>query len=67
MRDTGHDWNEIRSTWKALTGKETAMSSLPVRYRRMKANFEVLKDEDVHIAFKFSSSRILQVLLRALG
>lgn len=40
-------WAEIRESWKVMTGQETADSTLPNRYNRLKTNFMILKDEDV--------------------
>jgi len=38
MKDVQHkSWSEIRKTWTAMTGQETAGSTLPSRYRRLKA------------------------------
>jgi len=39
MKNVQHKpWTEIRETWTALTGQETAGSTLPNRYKRLKAN-----------------------------
>ena len=40
-------WAEIRKMWKVMTGQETASSTLPNRYNRLKANLMVLKEGDV--------------------
>jgi len=39
MKDFQHKpWTEIRKTWMALTGQETAGGTLPNRYKRLKAS-----------------------------
>lgn len=47
MRDNGDDWAKIRKQWKELTGLDTAASTLPTRYSRLKAGMTVLEDGDV--------------------
>ncbi|MCJ1345538.1 hypothetical protein MMC31_003745, partial [Peltigera leucophlebia] len=46
MRDNGDDWAKIRKQWKELTGLDTAASTLPTRYSRLKARMTVLEDGD---------------------
>lgn len=47
MRDSGEDWAKIRKQWKEVTGSDTAVSTLPTRYSRLKASMTVLEDGDV--------------------
>lgn len=47
MRDAGESWNDIRKMWKDMTGNETAHSTLPGRYRRLKENLIRLEEGDV--------------------
>lgn len=47
MRDNGDDWAKIRKQWKEVTGSDTAASTLPTRYSRLKASMTVLADGDV--------------------
>lgn len=48
MKDVeGKPWADIRATWKAMTGQDTASSTLPNRYNRLKANLMELKEGDV--------------------
>ena len=48
MKDNeGKGWTAIRATWKAMTGQETAASTLPNRYNRLKSIMMVLKKGDV--------------------
>lgn len=47
MRDNGEDWAKIRKEWKEVTGSDTAASTLPTRYSRLKASMTVLEDGDV--------------------
>ena len=47
MKDEGKDWVSIRAAWKAATGEDTAQSTLPNRYNRIKTNMMRLKDGDV--------------------
>ena len=47
MRDKGDDWAKIRKQWKEMTGMDTAASTLPTRYSRIKASMTVLQDGDV--------------------
>jgi len=50
MKDVeGKPWAEIRATWKAMTGQETASSTLPNRYNRLKVNLMALEEGDVSI------------------
>ena len=46
-------WAEIRKMWKVMTSQETASSTLPNRYNRLKANLMVLKDGDVSVLRTF--------------
>lgn len=48
MKDVdGKPWADIRATWKAMTGQETAASTLPNRYNRLKVNLMALEEGDV--------------------
>lgn len=47
MRDSGEDWAKIRKQWNEVTGSDTAASTLPTRYSRLKASMTVLEDGDV--------------------
>jgi len=48
MKDVeGKPWAEIRATWKTMTGQETAASTLPNRYNRLKVNLMALEEGDV--------------------
>ena len=47
MKDDGKNWVEIRKKWTEVTGQETASSSLPNRYARIKSNTSLLKEGDV--------------------
>ncbi|KAF2136118.1 uncharacterized protein K452DRAFT_214369, partial [Aplosporella prunicola CBS 121167] len=47
MKDSGKGWEEIRAAWRDLTGQETAKSTLPNRYSRLKANLSNLSDQDL--------------------
>lgn len=47
MRDSGEDWAVIRQQWKEVTGSDTAASTLPTRYSRLKATMTVMEDGDV--------------------
>jgi hypothetical protein len=42
-------WAEIRATWKAMTGQDTASSTLPNRYNRLKVNLMALEEGDVSV------------------
>ena len=46
-------WAEIRKMWTGMTSQETASSTLPNRYNRLKANLMVLKDGDVSVLRTF--------------
>lgn len=46
-RDNGENWAKIRKEWKEMTGLDTAASTLPVRYSRLKAIMTTLEDGDV--------------------
>ena len=46
-------WAEIRKMWTVMTSQETAPSTLPNRYNRLKANLMVLKDGDVSALRRF--------------
>lgn len=50
MRGQGADWGTIRALWKDITGQDTATSTLPVRYIRIKANLMRLEDGDVSVS-----------------
>lgn len=47
MRGKGEDWRKIRALWKEITGQDTATSTLPNRYIRVKANLMRLEEGDV--------------------
>lgn len=47
MRDNGAEWANIRKQWKELTGSDTAPSTLPTRYSRLKASMMIMEDGDV--------------------
>lgn len=47
LRDNGDDWAKIRKQWKEMTGLDTAASTLPTRYSRLKASMMTLEDGDV--------------------
>ena len=47
LRDNGDNWAKIRKQWKEMTGLDTAASTLPVRYSRLKAIMTTLEDGDV--------------------
>lgn len=48
MKDVeGKPWADIRAAWKTMTNQETASSTLPNRYNRLKANLMELKEGDV--------------------
>lgn len=49
MRGQGAEWGKIRALWKDITGQDTAKSTLPVRYIRIKANLMRLEDGDVSV------------------
>lgn len=49
MRGQGAEWGKIRELWKDITGQDTAKSTLPVRYMRIKANLMRLEDGDVRV------------------
>lgn len=51
MRGDGADWGKIRALWKNITGQDTAASTLPNRYTRVKANLMRLEDGDVSLSF----------------
>lgn len=51
MRNQGADWGKIRALWKDITGQDTAASTLPNRYIRVKANLMRLEDGDVSLSF----------------
>lgn len=61
MRDAGESWNDIRKMWKDMTGLETAHSTLPGRYKRLKENLIRLEEGDVCF-FCISSSISLSPL-----
>lgn len=63
MRDNGDDWAKIRKQWKEVTGADTAASTLPTRYSRLKASMMVLADGDVSFicAPFFSPSLLYQI------
>lgn len=42
MKEDGKAWDEIRKMWKEQTGQDTANSTLPNRYARVKVRFLVL-------------------------
>jgi len=44
MKEAGSSWPDIREMWKTETGQETAGSTLPNRYSRIKVNLEHLED-----------------------
>lgn len=44
--DAGAPWSEIRAKWKAMTGDNTAYSTLPNRYSRLKAAYVVIPEEE---------------------
>ncbi|MCJ1378660.1 hypothetical protein MMC17_001759 [Xylographa soralifera] len=46
MKEAGKSWPEIREMWKTETGQETAGSTLPNRYSRIKVNLEHLEPGD---------------------
>lgn len=50
MRGDGADWGRIRALWKDITGQDTAASTLPNRYTRVKANLMRLEDGDVSLS-----------------
>lgn len=50
MRGQGTEWGKIRELWKDITGQDTAKSTLPVRYTRIKANLMRLEDGDVSVS-----------------
>lgn len=57
MKDVENkSWSDIRSFWMAMTGQETASSTLPNRYNRLKAVFMVLKEGDVSTTCKLLAS-----------
>ena len=47
LRDNGDSWAKIRKLWKEMTGLDTAASTLPTRYSRLKASMATLEDGDV--------------------
>ena len=51
MKDGGADWSKIRELWKEITGQDTANSTLPNRYLRVKANLMRLEEGDVSLYF----------------
>ncbi|MCJ1392600.1 hypothetical protein MMC18_005470 [Xylographa bjoerkii] len=53
MKEDGKSWPEIREMWKTETGQETAGSTLPNRYSRIKVNLEHL--EPGHEALLFEA------------
>ncbi|MCJ1431656.1 hypothetical protein MMC27_001011 [Xylographa pallens] len=46
MKEAGKSWPEIREMWKSVTGHESAGSTLPNRYSRIKVNLEHLEPGD---------------------
>ena len=46
LRDNGENWAKIREQWKEMTGLDTAASTLPTRYSRLKASMMTLEDGD---------------------
>lgn len=51
MKGGGADWGKIRELWKDMTGQDTANSTLPNRYLRVKANLMRLEEGDVSLYF----------------
>lgn len=51
MKGGGADWGTIRGLWKDITGQDTANSTLPNRYLRVKANLMRLEEGDVSLYF----------------
>lgn len=47
MRGQGAGFDKIRGLWKDITGRDTAKSTLSVRYIRVKANLMRLEDGNV--------------------
>lgn len=58
MRGQGTEWGKIRALWKDITGQDTAKSTLPVRYTRIKANLMRLEDGDVSVSYYLFAIRI---------
>ena len=48
MKEEGNSWKDIGDAIKDLTGVEPAYSTLPNRYKRLKAIFARSEDEDVN-------------------
>ncbi|KAF6220496.1 hypothetical protein HO133_002929 [Letharia lupina] len=46
MKEKGEGWAEIRAAWKEATGQDTASSTLPNRYNRIKVNMMRMKEGD---------------------
>ncbi|KAM0794948.1 hypothetical protein BDR22DRAFT_635103 [Usnea florida] len=46
MKEKGDSWAEIRATWKEVTGLDTAPSTLPNRYNRIKVNMMRMDEAD---------------------
>lgn len=51
MKGDGADWGTIRELWKDITGQDTANSTLPTRYIRVKASLMRLEEGDVSLYF----------------
>lgn len=51
MKGKGAEWGKIRELWKEMTGQDTAISTLPSRYTRVKANLMRLEEGDVGLSF----------------
>ncbi|MCJ1400359.1 hypothetical protein MMC11_003564 [Xylographa trunciseda] len=51
MKEAGNSWVEIREMWKTETGQDTAGSTLPNRYSRIKVNLEHLEPGDEVLLF----------------
>lgn len=47
MKDEERDWRSIRGMWKDKTGQDTAPSTLPNRYKRLKDNMVRSKEGEV--------------------
>ena len=52
MKDAGKPWDEIRKMWKEKTGQDTANSTLPNRYARVKVRFLIFSSITFQAASK---------------
>lgn len=61
MRDRGETWGTIREAWKGVTGQDTARSTLPNRYQRLKCNMMEFDEADVRhlLSFIFITSPLI--------